>query len=133
MVFANLSAVNAVGIPVRFAYGMLIFAEPSNDTPAIVLAVCRVVAVEAFPFRDAVIILAVKFLFASLETIAFAELFGVALEVIVGSPAAPSALVTEMPIPETAIERVAAAPLEVLAIIPIVVKSAIAVRSESSG
>jgi hypothetical protein len=125
--------VNADGIADRLAYGILIFAEPSKETPAIVLAVCSAVAVVALPLRDAVIIFAVKFLLASLATIAFAELFGVALDVIVGSPDTPSALDTEIPIPETAIERVAAAPVEVLAIIPLVDNPAIAVRSESSG
>jgi hypothetical protein len=38
----------------------VIFAEPLNETPLIVRAVCRVVAVEAFPVRAAVIVPAAK-------------------------------------------------------------------------
>ena len=38
----------------------VIFAEPLNETPLIVLAVCRTVAVEALPVRAAVIVPAAK-------------------------------------------------------------------------
>jgi hypothetical protein len=45
-----------------------IFAEPLNDTPLIVRAVCKVVAVEALPVNVAVIVFAAKLPETSLAT-----------------------------------------------------------------
>jgi len=50
--------------------GRLILADPSNETPPIVLAVCNAVAVVALPERVAVIVPAVKLPDASRATIA---------------------------------------------------------------
>jgi hypothetical protein len=43
-------------LPAVFTPGKLILALPLNDTPPIVLAVCRVVAVDALPLNAAVIV-----------------------------------------------------------------------------
>jgi hypothetical protein len=105
-------------VPKRF--GTSIFAEPLKDTPLIFLAVCKVVAVEALPLKDAVIVPAEKLPEASLATIVETVFALVALEVIVGFPADPSALVIEIPVPETAIDLEIIDPAEFLVNRPVV-------------
>jgi hypothetical protein len=43
-------------LPAVFTPGKLMFAEPLKDTPPIVLAVCKVVAVAALPEHDAAVV-----------------------------------------------------------------------------
>jgi hypothetical protein len=59
--------------------GRLILADPLNETPPIVLAVCNAVAVVALPLRAAVTVPALKLPDASLATIALAVLVFVAV------------------------------------------------------
>jgi hypothetical protein len=99
----------------------------------IVLEVCKVSAVLAFPFKVAEIVPALKFPEASLATTVEPVLVAVALDVIVGFPLTPSPFDTDSPVPLTATLLVLTLPSEVLTTIPLVVKLAIAVKSESKG
>ena len=77
----------------------------------------------ALPLKDAVIVPAEKLPEASLATIVETVFALVALEVIVGFPADPSALVIEIPVPETAIDLEIIDPAEFLVNRPVVAKS----------
>ena len=66
-------------LPVAFTPGKLMFAEPSNDTPPMFLAVARAVAVAALPVNAAVIVPALKLPEPSLATIALDVLAFVAV------------------------------------------------------
>jgi hypothetical protein len=71
-------------VKVPAAAGTVMLADPLNDTPLMLRAVARVVAVEALPVSAAVIVPAVKFPLASRETIVLAVFALVAVVDVLG-------------------------------------------------